>query len=584
MNDYSGNEIAQEDANNFLISDEFSELRSLLLGVEPTKLNELYQRLENTDIQAGDISRLLPEAIVLRTMQDKELGEAIVPTIEQAIQSSVKQDLNILSTAIFPIVGPAIRKAVSTVLDEMVQSLNQALEHSLSVQSFKWRLEARQTGKAFAEVVLLRSLVYQVEQVFLIHKETGLLLQHIVTGQTTLQDPALISAMLTAIQDFVKDSFGAPKDDNIQSLQFGELTIWIEQGPKAVIAGIIRGNAPQELRAVFQQAIEKIHLRLGRELNDFQGETTPFVLSKPYLESCLEARYNIPEKTKYAYVWGLVAAFAIAFGFWGFLGIREQLRWNAYLEQLNSQPGIVVLKTRKDNNKYLIYGMRDPLAADPNILLRKAKINPKMVVGHWQPYLSLEPQFTSQRAGELLQTPKTVSLTINQKGVLIATGSAPNQWISSARKLWRFIPGVTQYQDDNLNTREISQLQLYKNQIEQETLLFIQGTTNYLPGEEKKLKNLAVIIQKLLDKSKDLGRNVQIQILGHTDTEGTEQTNIQLSQDRANKILSDLRSQGIDTKIFHILGVASTQPLQLGSRESQQVNRRVSFKVSFNRS
>lgn len=79
-------------ANNAPVtSDELSELRSLLLGVEPTKLNQFYERLDNSQITAEEISRLLPEAIILRTIQDKQLSEAIIPTIEQSIQASVKR-------------------------------------------------------------------------------------------------------------------------------------------------------------------------------------------------------------------------------------------------------------------------------------------------------------------------------------------------------------------------------------------------------------------------------------------------------------------------------------------------------------
>ncbi len=110
-------------------SDELSTLRSLLLGVEPTQLNKLYERLDNPQIQAEDIGRLLPEAVVLRSKQDKQLSEAIVSTVETAIHSSVKQDHNILSEAFFPIVGPATRKAISTAFSDSGPSHAQGYFH-----------------------------------------------------------------------------------------------------------------------------------------------------------------------------------------------------------------------------------------------------------------------------------------------------------------------------------------------------------------------------------------------------------------------------------------------------------------------
>jgi OOP family OmpA-OmpF porin len=571
-NDYSNNTHVEP-------NDELSELRSLLFGIEPAKLNKLYERLDNPEIKAEDISRLLPEAVILRTMQDKQLGEAIVPTVEHAIQSSVKQDLNILSTAIFPIMGPAIRKAITAALEAMVQSLDASLEQSFSPQSLKWRLEARQTGKTFAEVVLLRTLVYRVEQVFLIHKKTGLMLQHTVAPKVSAQDPDLVSAMLTAIQDFVKDSFNTQKNDGLQSLHFGELTIWIEEGPQAVLAGIIRGTAPQELRLVFQEAIEKIHLKLNRELIFFQGETEPFVAGRPEIEACLEARYQAPTKKNYISARILLGTVAIGLGIWSFFAIRDHLRWNAYLEKLNSQPGIVVIKADKRGGKYFIYAMRDPLAVDPKMLIKQANLNPKRVISHWTPFLSFEPAIISKRAEELLQPPKTVAVKVDEKGILYLSGSAPRQWILEARKLWRFIPGITQFQDKNLIDIELKHLESYKNQIEQEWLFFSEGTTEFFPGEDKKLKNLVLQIQKLLDAAKYVDKNVGIQIVGHTDLTGTETRNIALSQARANKILSYLSSQGINTSNFTTIGVANTQPLHSGLVEDNKLSRRVSFKI-----
>lgn len=559
-------------------NDELNILRSLLLGVEPTALNKLYERLENPQIQAEDISRLLPEAVVLRSKQDKQLGEAIVTTVETALQNSIQQDQNRLSETFFPIIGPATRKAISTALEEMLQSLNQTLEHSLSPQSLQWRLEAKKTGKSFAEIILLRTLIYRVEQVFLIHRNTGLLLQHLIAPQVTTQDPDLVSAMLTAIQDFVRDSFSIGTEDGLQSLQFGELTIWIEEGPQAVLAAIIRGKPPQEFRLTLKDALEKIHLRLSSEMNDFVGDTEPFITSKPYLEACLAEGYKSPPKKNYIYAWGFLGTIAIACGIWGFLTIREQFRWHSYIQKLESQPGIVVVNTEQRQGKHFISGMRDPLAVDPTKLIQQANINPKSVIAQWQPYISLDPQLITLRSEKLLQPPKTVTLKVDENGILNATGAAPRQWISQAKNLWRFIPGVTQFNDNNLQDIALIQLESYKQQIEQEMLFFSEGTTELIAGEVNKLPNLAIKINQLLDIAQSLNKNVSLRISGHTSTTGTEQINNLLSQARANKILAELTAQGINPSKLTTEGLGdnalSSQP-ELAPAD----NRRVTFRL-----
>ncbi|AUS99038.1 flagellar motor protein MotB [Nostoc sp. CENA543] len=564
-------------------SDELTTLRSLLLGLEPHQLTKLYERLDNPQVLPEDISRLLPEAVVLRSKQDQQLAESMVTTVETAIQTSIKQDENVLSEAFFPIIGKATRKAVASFIDQMMQSLNQALEYSLSLESFQWRLEAKRTGKSFAEIVLLRTLVYRVEQIFLIHKQTGLLLQHLVAKQVPIQDPDLVAAMLTAIRDFVQDSFSVKQQDGLQSLQFGDLTIWIEEGGQAVLAGIIRGNPPQQLRLVFQAAIEKIHLKLGQEMHEFAGEIEAFQASQTYLEECLTVQSKSAPSKNYKYAWTFLSIVAIASSIWGFFALREHLRWQNYLQKLSSQPGIIIINTKNHNGKHFILGMRDPLAIDPNTLIPNTNLKPQTVISHWQSYLSLDPQILTKRAEKLLQPPKTVSLKVDSNGVLQASGYAPHQWITEKKQAWRYIPGITQFQDQNLLASELKEIALYQQQIEETSLLFFEDTTNLTAGEVDKLKDLISAIEKLNKAAQSLNKNIQIQIRGHTDTSGSEQYNISLSQSRAQKILNYLQQQGISQSKLQIVAVGASIPLQPEvNTEAKKLNRRVSFKISIN--
>lgn len=566
--------LGQQPSQNHPTAEEevMAELRSLLLG------SELQARLNEAKLRPDDLCRLLPEAIILRTMQDEQLTKAMQPTVEQAIQSSVKQDLNVLADSLFPVIGPATRKAVSTALKTLNESLNQTLDHSLSPQSFRWRLEARQTGKTFAEVVLLRTLVYRVEQVFLIHKQTGLVLQHVVADAVDAQDADLVSAMLRAIQDFVQDSFSVSKDDALDTLQFGELTIWIEQGPHAIVAAAIRGNAPQELRLVFQTGLEKIHKQFRSALISFQGDNAPFESSSSYLEDCLQTQYQAKKSKPSPILFILLGAIFCSLGIWSFFYFQERQRWTNYVENLNSQPGIVVVNAEKRHGKYFIFGLRDPLATDPIKLMRVAKLNPKDVISNWEPYLSFDAKFTATRAKQLLQPPKSVSL-ITENSILYANGHAPRQWILSARKLARGIPGITQFRTDNLIATEFEELQLSKKQIESQTLYFSEGNAQLLPGQEVQLKRVVKEIKKITDLAPFVAQNVRIEIIGHANNDGSQESNLRLSQVRADAVLSTLVSQGLKKTNLAAIGVGTREWQNESRKANKESNRRVSFKV-----
>ena len=55
----------------------------------------------------------LPDAFALRA-KDPKLSGAIAPMIEDAITASVRKNPQPLADALFPVIGPAIRKAIST--------------------------------------------------------------------------------------------------------------------------------------------------------------------------------------------------------------------------------------------------------------------------------------------------------------------------------------------------------------------------------------------------------------------------------------------------------------------------------------
>ncbi len=164
---------------------DFAELRSLIIGPEQRQLRTLQARLDDQGAHTRAVSRVLPQAILLRK-DDPQMTRALAPTVEEAITSSVRRNPRPLADALFPIFGPAIRKAIAASLSGMLESLNRTLEHSLSWRAIQWRITALRTGKSFAEVVLLNTLVYRVEQVFLIERSSGLLLQHVDRGHFSL--------------------------------------------------------------------------------------------------------------------------------------------------------------------------------------------------------------------------------------------------------------------------------------------------------------------------------------------------------------------------------------------------------------
>lgn len=567
--------------------DPLGELRRLLLVAEEAQVTRIQERLDDPEIHAEDVSRVLPEAMILRAAKDDALTHVLQPTVEEAIVTSVRRNPQVLVDALFPVMGPAIRKAIASALESMVEGFSETLEHSFSAQGIKWRMEAWRTGKPLAEVILLRTLVYRVEQVFLIHRESGLLLQHVSATAAGVQDADMVSGMLTAIRDFVHDSFGGKEGDSLDTFQVGERSVWIEQGPHATLAAVIRGSAPRELRTVFTEAIERIHLEQADALQHFAGDATPFERSRPTLEACLKAqRQQKPERVPgerrrraVRFLSASLGVLVLGLALWAFFVSRRSRRWESYLGRLASEPGVVVTEAGRRGGKYFVAGLRDPLAKDPVALLDGSGLSREDVRGEWKPYQALTPELIVARARYLLEAPDTVTLAARE-AVLVATGSAPNRWIEEARARSRMIVGISRYDDTGLTDADSSALDDLRRRLEGRVLLFALGSAELSPEQEGRIRDTAGDLKELSLLAARLGRTARVEVIGRGDSIGTEDANLGISRRRAERVVGALRPEELDGVTLAVTGVGSARPLRPEVTErDRELNRSVSFRV-----
>ena len=555
---------------------DFAELRSLIVGPEQRQLRTLQTRLDDPATQAREVSRVLPTAMLLRK-DDPQMTRALAPTVEEAITASVRRNPRPLADALFPIFGPAIRKAIAASLSSMLESLNQTLEHSLSWRAVQWRVTALRTGRPFAEVVLLNTLLYRVEQVFLIARDSGLLLQHVKGAAVTGGDADMVSGMLTAIRDFARDSFSVADGESLDGFKVGDLSIFIEQGPHAILAAVVRGTAPPELRVRMQEAVEHVHARLGEALAEFSGDAEPFDVVRPTLEGLLESRYRTEKRKTSPLLWLLPVAGLVAALVWSYFSWSLRSRFHDYLDALRAQPGIVVVSAERRDGTFVVNGLRDPLAVDPASLVTAAGLSTADVRGSWQLYQALEPAFIESRARQLLRAPAGVGLTFAD-GVLRATGTAPVEWIRESARLAPLIPGVARFDMGALLDGSVNAL---AGEISRDLVLFARGSTTFEAGGDAVLAAQLERIRTLDSLARLSDRRYVIEVVGHADNDGTSAINDSLSVSRANVVRAAIEALGLSSVTVQAAGVGSRQPLtQNMSDADKRANRRASLRIA----
>ncbi len=547
---------------------DLTQLRQLLLGSEFDALIELQREFSDHSHTSQKISEVISEAIALRAKQDNSLTHALAPSIEEAIHVSVKRDPKRLANALFPVIGPAIRESVAEMFNSMMQQVNQLLENSLSVRSIKWRINAFRTNRSFAEVMLSETVLYQVEQVFMIHRESSLLINHLSSERAIVKDPDMVSGMLTAVTDFVKDSFVVDKQQNIKSIKFGQLNLLIEVGPYAILVAAVRGITPPDLQITMREQLEELHRLYGMQLEAYDGDSQHFPDTYTQLRRCLvskDKQDSLSIDNKKPIPWAAIAALILFLGLpvaWFINHKLEQSRWNNIVQELQAEPGLVILNHTKQDGAYQVKGLRDPLSREPEQISSALSDFNRAIAWQWQSYYSSEAQIVKQRIKTMIDPPQTV-ITEYVDGKLILSGEAEPSWIKALSTKLPLIWGVQEVDQTNLrSSRSIEQeMQQLIGSIEAVVLEFAPFVNKVESNQYGKLSEVSNWIKSLLTLAKRQNVKLQIGILGFADGTGRRSANYRLSELRARNVQDALMQYGLakETMIAKGLGVYSKQ-------------------------
>lgn len=109
----------------------------------------------------------------------------------------------------------------------------------------------------------------------------------------------------------------------------------------------------------------------------------------------------------------------------------------------------------------------------------------------------------------------------------------------------------------------------------------IQATSKiaFEPGSATIASDSRDVVNQIADILRDCGP-IRMEIQGHTDSQGREEMNQQLSQARAQSILNELRGRRIPTSSYTAVGYGETQPIaDNDTEEGREENRRIEFRL-----
>lgn len=119
---------------------------------------------------------------------------------------------------------------------------------------------------------------YRVDDILVIYRD-GRLLHHTSRSDDIEGDTAIVASMLTAVQDFVKDSLKATSPDKksersafLGKLEYGKRKILVERGRDIFLAVVLTGYDPETLRDQMKDVVNTIGRKYKAILSDWDGD------------------------------------------------------------------------------------------------------------------------------------------------------------------------------------------------------------------------------------------------------------------------------------------------------------------------
>ncbi|MBU0685868.1 MAG: hypothetical protein KJ653_08510 [Candidatus Thermoplasmatota archaeon] len=133
--------------------------------------------------------------------------------------------------------------------------------------SFPLVLLAAAVGAYFVSIRIPRP--YALDNLFLIHND-GRLVAHVTREENMTLDKDIVSAMFTAVQEFVRDSF-QKGEVGLKKLEIGEKSVVIEKGQSTYLALIYAGWPPKDTFDMLSMLLRDIEERYKGRLEKWNG-------------------------------------------------------------------------------------------------------------------------------------------------------------------------------------------------------------------------------------------------------------------------------------------------------------------------
>lgn len=201
-------------------------------------IDGLFDRVGTPERMEYSVATILDGAIRRAEVdRHKELADAFSPLVVRTVRTEIRNSRDELVEALYPMTGRMVKAYVASAMKDLMQEVNRRIEQN----PFMLRMASIVTGRSPAELALAGAQRTEVEELYLIRRGSGELIARWPESAGTANRDHVVSGVLSALNEFASEAF---KDDgrSLRQIDIGPSQVYLRLSPLNLMAVRLKGS------------------------------------------------------------------------------------------------------------------------------------------------------------------------------------------------------------------------------------------------------------------------------------------------------------------------------------------------------
>jgi outer membrane protein OmpA-like peptidoglycan-associated protein len=213
------------------------------------RLDELAARVGDDERLEASVAAILDGALRKADVtKHGDVADAVAPFVVKTVRTEIRNSKDELVEALYPVTGRIVKAYVASAMKDLMAQINRRLE----ANPFMLRMQSLATGRPVAELAIAASQRLDLEELYLIRRGTGELVEHWPPAAAGDNRDQVMSGVLAAINEFATQAFEA-QSNALRQIDLGDDRVYLRESPTYLLAAKCAGSASEPVEEVLDE-------------------------------------------------------------------------------------------------------------------------------------------------------------------------------------------------------------------------------------------------------------------------------------------------------------------------------------------